>query len=152
MVRITADCPLIDPEIIDSAVALFRGRDVDYASNVLPGRRTYPRGLDVEVVSRVALARVARSTNEPRHRSHVTLYIREEPEQFSVASLEQEKDLSHDRWTVDELPDLEFVRDVYRSLGDRNAFGWHEVKDLVAGRPDLLLVNRNVRQKALHEL
>jgi spore coat polysaccharide biosynthesis protein SpsF len=152
VVRITADCPLIDPEIIDDVVLLFTETRPDYASNVLIGRRRFPRGLDTEVVSMGTLKRVDRLVEDMTCRSHVTLYIREHVDAFVTASLEQNEDLSDWRWTVDEHEDLLFVRAIYDAFKDTPAFGWNDVRNLVHRREDLKLINESVRQKALDEV
>ncbi len=114
IVRLTADNPLQDPRVIDETVALFGRTDASYASNVHP--RTYPRGLDVEVISRAALDAAWREATDPFDREHVTPYIWKQPERFSQVNLAAAQDRSSWRWTVDEVEDLAFVRAVYDRL------------------------------------
>ncbi len=145
VVRITADCPLIDAELIDDViVALLRHRP-DYAANVL--RRTYPRGLDVEIATRAALERACREATEPYQRVHVTPYFYQHPERFQLQSVTGNEDLSGHRWTVDSAEDLELVRTIYRRLGGDDAFSWRDVLQLVQREPALATLNQNVRQK-----
>lgn len=116
VVRITSDCPLIEPEIIDRTVSEFLERQpgVDYASNIFP-RRTFPKGLDVEVMRRDVLERAWREDDNPAWREHVTQYIQHNPALFCIHSVTQETDISHIRLTVDTLEDLIFVREVLTS-------------------------------------
>jgi spore coat polysaccharide biosynthesis protein SpsF len=149
VVRVTADCPLIDPEVSDRVIRVFLTRRPDYASNFI--ERTYPRGLDTEVVAWPVLARVWREAASADQRVHVTSYITENPDRFHVASVTCETDHSDHRWTVDTQRDLEFMRAVYARLADKDRFGWGEVLALLAREPYLGELNRHVRQKALVE-
>ena len=153
VVRITADCPLIDPELIDRVVeAMFATEPrPDYASTAL--QRTLPRGLDVEAFTAVALDHAWSEAREPYQRSHVTPYLYEHPERFALlpvaaAAPPCAADL---RWTVDTSEDLELVRALYRRFGDEDTFGWREALTAVAEEPRLAEINRGVRQKALQE-
>jgi spore coat polysaccharide biosynthesis protein SpsF (cytidylyltransferase family) len=114
VVRITADCPLIDPNVSGEIVTRFDRGDLDYATNLLV--TTYPDGFDTEVASYGALEHIWNIATLPSDREHVITYIRTNPEQFKVWNLSREPDLSHIRWTVDEPDDLEFVRAVFANL------------------------------------
>lgn len=153
VVRITSDCPLIDPGVIDRVVRAYLDWRPDYASNVY--RRTYPRGLDTEVVSRDALGRAWREASEPYQRVHVTPYLYQHPEYFRLLSVtagpEAAGDAGHMRWTVDTAEDLALIREVYRRFGNEDTFAWTDLLDLFARDPSLAELNRAVRQKALHE-
>jgi len=149
VVRVTSDCPLIDPEITDMTIAAFLEARPDYASNVQV--RTYPRGLDTEVISVEALAKAWRQARKRYEREHVTPYIYEHPEEFRLLSVSGEGDYSAHRWTVDTPEDLEFVRAVYGGLGRDGEFSWRDVLGLLAREPALVELNRAVRQKAVHE-
>jgi glutamate-1-semialdehyde aminotransferase/spore coat polysaccharide biosynthesis protein SpsF (cytidylyltransferase family) len=135
VVRITADCPLIDAAVIDRVVERFHGGDCDYASNVL--HYTYPDGLDTEVFSMSALAEAWREAKKPSEREHVTPYLRWGA--FRVINVESEIPLpgGHQRWTVDHREDLEFVRGVYAAFQGRADFRYHEVLELLKERPEL---------------
>lgn len=139
LVRITADCPLMDPAVIDKVVAA-KTADVDYATNVI--RYTYPDGLDVEVFSFDSLARAWKEATDPVHREHVTPYIRTTGK-FRVTNVECEVDWSKKdyRWTVDEPADLTFVRAVFERLGKDRMFGMEEVTKLLEREPSLLNTN-----------
>ena len=149
IVRITADCPLIDPEVSDHVVEEFLRIGPDYASNTL--QRTYPRGLDTEVVTFDALERAWKASSEPYQRVHVTPYVYQHPEQFNLLSITAGGDFGHQRWTLDTAEDLEFLRAVYAKLGDRHDFAWRDVLQLMEREPGLMEINREVAQKALHE-
>lgn len=114
VVRLTADCPLADPEVIDEAVRLALNSRAAYTSNC--ERRTYPQGLDVEVVTADALFTAAAEADDPYEREHVTPFIRRRAERFPQAHLTQPQDRSALRWTVDTPQDLAFVRRVYDAL------------------------------------
>jgi spore coat polysaccharide biosynthesis protein SpsF len=147
IVRITSDCPLIDPEVTDKTVTAFLHAKPDYASNVLT--RTYPRGLDTEVFSFDALGHAWQHARKPYEREHVTPYIVENPTTFKLLSVTGDADHSDHRWTVDTEQDLDFVQAVYSRLPA--VFSWKDVLDLIEREPILEDLNRSVRQKALHE-
>jgi len=149
VVRITSDCPVIDPEVTDATVHAFLDRHADYASNVLV--RTYPRGLDTEVMTVQALERAWRESTKPYEREHVTPYIYENPQEFKLHGIENDTDCSGHRWTVDTPEDLQLLRAIYERFGGRDDFGWREVLKLVESDPSLAEINRNVVQKAVHE-
>jgi spore coat polysaccharide biosynthesis protein SpsF len=136
-VRVTADCPLIDPRVVDQVVRLHGGDEsAVYASNVEP--RTFPLGLDTEVVSRAALLRASEEARDPSDREHVTLVIRRSPDRYPRLNLVHEPDLSELRWTVDRQDDLEFVRLVVERLGERrHEAGLEEVLAVVRREPSL---------------
>ena len=138
VVRITADCPLIDPSVIDKVLARFARGDCDYACNII--RYTYPDGLDTEVFSFAALERAWREAGKPSEREHVTPYLR--TDKFRTANVESETPVSPDkyRWTVDHPADLEFVRKVYAAFSHDGDFGFEEVFDLLKERPDLATI------------
>lgn len=146
VVRITADCPLIEPEIIDRVVGEYISLqpDVQYVTNTLT--RTYPRGLDVEVMSFTALKKAWQEDRNPAWREHVTQYIRHHPEKFKACNVANETDYSHMRWTVDTIDDLTFVRRIYNSFNN-DTFYWQEVLQLLEKYPEWLEINRNVQQK-----
>ncbi len=149
VVRITSDCPLIDAAVIDRVIRDFVDHlpDIDYASNVLPDR-TFPRGLDTEVISFSALERSWRDDTNPRWREHVTQYIHHHPDLFVIHCVKNPIDLSSFRWTVDTQEDLEFVKKIYEHFtGD--TFSWEDVLAVLKEHPELLEINRNVPQKVI---
>lgn len=148
VVRVTPDCPLLDPGVSGLVVAeyLRRKGSVDYVSNVHPP--TYPDGLDTEVFSRQGLERAWREAHLPVDREHVTTYIWRNPERFRLANVSHTEDLSTLRWTVDTAADLELVRAVYSHLSPTatRRFGMAEVLALLRQRPELQLLNAGQRR------
>lgn len=119
VVRLTADCPLADPAVIDATIARHQEAAADYTSNT-PAVRTFPHGLDTEVMRREALEAAWRGAEDPYEREHVTPFIYRRPERFGIASLSRAPSLAHLRWTVDLPEDLAFVREVYAQLYPAN--------------------------------
>src|SRR3989344_6061245 len=150
VVRITADCPLADPAIIDLVVKEHLESSADYTSNTL--KRDFPRGLDVEVFRVVVLEQAHREAKQPYAREHVTPYIYEHPEVFLLRSVEAPKALKRPdlRLTVDTKEDLELVRAIYGNLYEPGKiFGLQEVIALFHQYPDLKDINAAVKQKTL---
>ena len=114
LVRLTADCPLADPGVIDDCVRQRERLGVDYCSN--GRRRTYPHGLDVEAFTLEALLTAGREATDPYDREHVTPFIYRHPERFTLGELAQARDEGHLRWTVDTPEDFAFVERVYAAL------------------------------------
>ena len=147
VVRITSDCPLIEPRIIELVLAAFHRGGWDYVSNTVE-RQSYPRGLDVEVFSFQTLERAFNEDHDPAWREHVTPYIYRNPEQFRIHTVSHTEDHSQQRWTVDTPEDFELVRRIYEHFG-HNRFGWQEVLELLARHPHWLELNRQIQQKKL---
>ena len=140
IVRLTADCPLIDWNVIDGAIQLHLDRQADYTGNVI--ERTYPDGLDVEVMTAGALERAAREASDTYEREHVTPYLYRHPELFTAAHLRQKDDLSKLRWTVDDSADFAMVSAVYRALYRLNPeFVQADILKLLTARPDISSIN-----------
>ena len=144
VVRLTADCPFTDPEVVDGAVRLFLEGNAEYVSNVI--ERTFPDGLDVEVFSRATLEEAHANCSSPRMREHVTPYMKTgvyhgvESGNFKPAHYRAPADFSSLRWTLDELEDLEFFRATLPDL--MPGFTWLEVVALLNRHPELLAFNR----------
>ena len=141
VVRLTADCPLLDPQVSAFVLDRFLKGDVDYASNTLAP--TFPDGLDTEVFSFAALARAWRESVLMSEREHVTPYIWKNPSKFRLANIADDVDRSHLRWTVDEAQDLEFARAVYKHLyrDGEPLFGMAEVLTLLENKPEIKAMN-----------
>lgn len=148
VVRVTSDCPLIDPQVTDLTIRRFLAERPDYASNCLV--RTYPRGLDTEVMTMQALGQAWSEAGGEYQRAHVTPYIYEHPEKFRLLSVTNDKDYSQHRWTVDTPEDLGLMRAIYERLGWKGDFSWRDVLALFNDEPGLAALNRGVAQKALH--
>jgi len=149
IVRITSDCPLIEPEILDRVVNSFLVARPDYASNTM--LRVFPRGLDVEVMAMAALERAWREAAEGYQRAHVTPYFYQHPTIFRCLNVTDDENHGSYRWTVDTVEDLEFVRAIYSRLGPGDAFGWRDVLELLHQEPELARINCGVQQKSLEE-
>ena len=149
IVRITSDCPLIEPEIVDQVVQEFLERwpELDYATNTWP-QRTFPQGLDTEVMSRDALDRAWHEDRNPTWREHVTPYIYRNPDRFRIHNVLSQVDYSAMRWTVDTTEDLTFVRQIYDYF-DHDGFSWHEVLKALEEHPEWLEINRHIQQKVI---
>jgi len=150
IIRVTGDCPLLDPEVLDQVVNFFRENKVDYASNVNPP--TFPDGLDVEIFTYEALTRAWREAHLTSDREHVTPYLRNHPEIFSQANYRGTADLSALRLTVDEPEDLEIIRFIYESLyPPKRVFLLADVLQLIDQTPQLLEINRGITRNAGYE-
>jgi spore coat polysaccharide biosynthesis protein SpsF len=149
VVRLTGDCPLIDPHLVDLCVRAYLEADppVDLVVNRLPWDRSYPIGLDTEVFGRAALETAWREAREPHQREHVVPFLYEHLDRFTMIHLEADGDYGTFRWTVDAPEDLEAVRKIYGAFGGRDDFGWREVLDLMSRNPDLAGINRAVAHK-----
>ena len=145
VVRITADCPLLDPEVIDRVIASLTP-DLDYASNTHV--RSYPRGLDVEAMHADTLERIARMAMSLAAREHVTAFVMEAPQLFRTTQLRSEHDDADLRWTVDTPEDLEMVRGLYDALDlARRPQPYRKIVEAIRARPELATPNAHVTQK-----
>jgi glutamate-1-semialdehyde aminotransferase/spore coat polysaccharide biosynthesis protein SpsF (cytidylyltransferase family)/aryl-alcohol dehydrogenase-like predicted oxidoreductase len=134
-VRLTADCPLIDPQVIDRTIEAHLSSGADYTSNCeVP---TFPDGLDVEVMTAAALRRAAQEASTSSEREHVTLHFRQLPQGIRSEVLKNDRDLSEYRLTVDTHEDLVLVREIYKALGASSAFGLAEIMALLESEPTL---------------
>ena len=151
VVRLTADCPLLDPDVLDDTIAFHLAGKFDYTSNALDVL-TFPNGLDVEVMRFECLERAWREARLPSEREHVTPYFYNHPELFRLGSYCGERNFSHMRWTVDEPPDLDFVRRVYAALYPANPrFRMRDVLELVEREPSLAAINSQIRRNEGYE-
>ena len=150
VVRITADCPLIDPIVVDKVISeLHKSDNAQYSSNFYP-QRLFPRGLDAEALTMPTLMQVGVTATDSRHREHVTLMIYENVSKFKTVSVSNRLDHSHLRWTVDTDADLKLVRTIYQHFTDRGveSFGYPEVMQALTENWHWCQINREVRQKA----
>lgn len=150
IVRLTSDCPLIDPVIIDDVIKYYilNRNSIDYCSNTI--ERTYPRGLDVEVFSFVALEAAFHNAVLSRDIEHVTSYIYTNPNLFRVAGITNDIDLSQYRWTVDTIEDFELITNILGSLYPlNNEFLLKDVLNLLNGNTQWNNININIEQKKL---
>lgn len=141
IVRLTGDCPLIDPGLIDRLVELHVAGGYDHSCNTLTPR--WPDGLDAEVMRAEVLEAAWREAVLPSEREHVTRFIYTRPERFRLGSLVGDTDLSAERWTVDTPEDLALVRAVYAGLYPKNpAFGTEDILQFLAAHPEIAALNR----------
>ncbi|MBU2538881.1 MAG: aminotransferase class III-fold pyridoxal phosphate-dependent enzyme [Proteobacteria bacterium] len=141
VVRITGDCPLVDPGLVDECIQRFRFAKVDYFSNTNPP--TYPDGLDIEVFTFKALEKAAQETSNPFDREHVTPYLRESG-RFKTACMQHGVDLAALRWTVDEPADFVVIEKVFKHFHPRSDFTWNEVLTLQQQQPNIFSVNQHI--------
>ena len=146
VVRLTGDCPLCDPEIIDRVVAYHVEGGYDYTCNVL--EPTFPDGLDVEVMTRASLEAAWRESELPSQREHVTAFIQTQPARFRLGDVRNDADLSALRWTVDEPADFDLVERIYAALLPAKAdFGTRDILALLAAQPALRTLNQRPRDE-----
>ena len=141
VVRITGDCPLVDPELVDEVILRFKTAGVDYFNNISPP--TYPDGLDIEVCTFKALEQASRETNKPYDHEHVTPYVRESG-RFKTAAMQHSQDLSALRWTVDEPADFAVIEKVFQHFHPRTDFTWSDVLNLQLQQPEIFHINQHL--------
>jgi spore coat polysaccharide biosynthesis protein SpsF len=151
IVRVTSDCPLIDPDVIDLTIGAFLSAQprMDYVSNCRL-RQTYPRGLDTEVFSFTALQVAHEQAREAFEREHVTPFLWQQPNRFALANIDNDVDHSAHRWTVDTPEDFELIRLMLAALYPSNpGFNLQDCVDLLYRNPEWMKINRHIEQKKL---
>ena len=141
VIRVTGDCPLVDPDLVDEAIRNYKAAGVDYLSNTSPP--SYPDGLDTEVFSLAALERSAAEIDKPYYHEHVTPYLRESGK-FRQTTLQNAEDLSALRWTVDEPADFEVVSNVFAHFAPDIHFTWQQVLELQRSQPQIFDANQHL--------
>jgi len=142
IIRITADCPLIDPELISQMLSFYLKHNYDYvANNIKP---TYPDGLDCQIASFKALKVEWEKAQWKSEREHVMRYICNHPKKFKIFNYKNKINLSKYRWSVDEINDLKFVRKIYLSMRPRKIFSTNKVLQLIKKNPKLLEINKGI--------
>ncbi|HEX4917639.1 MAG TPA: aminotransferase class III-fold pyridoxal phosphate-dependent enzyme [Limnobacter sp.] len=145
IVRITGDCPLVDPNVVDACIQACVDNQADYVSNVAPP--TYPDGLDVEVFTRQSLNAAHTEALEPFDREHVTPHLRK-PRLFKTGNITHAKDCSGMRWTVDDPADLQVIQNVFEHFKPNLDFSWEQVLQLANKQPELFEANTNSHRNA----
>lgn len=141
VVRITGDCPLVDPALVDEVIRQFGTSNVDYFNNTSPP--TFPDGLDIEVFTLAALEKASQQTNEPFDHEHVTPYLRASGK-FKQAGMQHSEDLSGLRWTVDEPADYEVVSKIFEYFAPDIHFNWEKILQLQRSQPEIFKSNKNL--------
>ncbi len=141
LIRLTGDCPLIDPKLISQAIDKFISEKVDYLCNFMPP--SYPDGLDIEIFTKKALQETHKKCKSMIQREHVTPWIRTS-NKFRLFNLENKKDYSQMRWTVDQLEDLEVIRNIVEHFDGRSDFSWEQVLSLAESKPFLFNANKHI--------
>ncbi len=149
VVRVTSDCPLIDPGVADRAVNIFMNSNFDYVSNTI--RRTFPRGMDVEVFSYEALKTMQEKALNVHQREHVTPYIYENEDLFRIEQFESNSDNSRFRLTLDTKEDYSLLEKIFEINSDAENAGTNELVDLLMKNEDLSKMNSNIKQKSIFE-
>lgn len=142
-IRVTGDCPLIDPQLVSDVINKYKESNVDYISNAINPK--YPDGLDTEIFSAAALKRSFEEAEERYEREHVTPYIRESGK-FKCVSVEGEIDYSENRWTVDEPADFKLIEKIFEHFGKGNLFSWNDVLRFKNENPKVFLINEHIKR------
>lgn len=144
VMRITADCPFIDPRVSGAVLELITGDpDCDYADNITP--LSYPDGLDTEVVRRTTLERLGERCRDPEERAHVLVHVRRHPEGFRIRSVNSPVDYSAHRWTLDRPEDYRMLSAVAEQLSRRGLFGYHqEIIRILEEHPEIGKINAHL--------
>ena len=140
IVRITSDCPLIDPQIVDKVIERFFSGNYDYATNTLI--RTFPIGTDVEVFSFSALKRTWKSAQLPSEREHVTPHLRNKGN-FKTINVENDKNVSNLRLTVDRIEDFELIKEILNNISI-NPIHLEDILELFSRKPELIEINKHI--------
>ena len=141
IVRITADCPIIDPIIVDKVIEQFQSGGYDYAANII--FRTYPVGTDTEIFSFNSLERCWNEAKQPSEREHVTPFMRNKNSNFKIENIQNDQDLSHLRWTLDLKEDLILIREIVSKIKNRPILT-SDVLDLFSKEPRLISINEHL--------
>lgn len=154
IVRITADCPMMDPSLIDSLIQNFLDANVDFAANRLPPpwKRTYPIGLDIEIARFQALEKAWKEAESQFEREHVMPYLYDHPGRFKILLAHHEPNYGEKRWTVDTPLDLALVNKIFGYFSPRIDFSWMEVIELIKKYPDLENMNKGINAKNVVEV
>lgn len=145
VVRLTGDCPLADPELIDKLITFFLSGSYDYGCNCL--EPTYPDGLDAEIFRFSCLEYSWKEASLPSQREHVTPFIHQQPDRFRIGCMKSAVDLSDLRWTVDEPADFDLVTLIYEALYPVNPkFATKDILALLEKRPDLKTLNSAIKR------
>ena len=151
IVRLTGDCPLTDPIVIDQCIEFYLKGNYDYVSNTV--KPSFPDGLDVEIFKYSVLVKTWKSAILPSEKEHVTPFILKNPLQFKIGSFRQLKDYSDYRWTLDEPEDLELITQIFESLyPSKPNFTTEDIFQLLEKKPKLMNINNKfIRNQNFHK-
>ena len=141
IIRISSDCPLIDPEITDNVIEHFDSEKYDYVCNTQP--RTFPQGTETEVFSFTALHDAWKNSKLPSEREHVTAFFYNNPEQFRILNVKNDKDLSNLRWCIDREEDLDVLKDIVSKTKKRPILTKH-ILEIIKSEPEIFEKNRHI--------
>ncbi len=150
IVRVTSDCPLIDPQVIDKVIGFYLNHksDCDYVANVL--ERTYPRGMDTEVFSFQGLEEAFREAVDPPEREHVTPFFYRHPERYRLSNVAYHENQSQHRWTVDTIEDFLLIKNIIEELYPSNpTFTFEDVLRVLDRNPEWISINAGIEQKEI---
>jgi len=143
IIRITSDCPLIDPQVIEEVIELYLKEKADYATNTMP--ETFPDGLDTEIFSFKTLKIAWENAKLSSEREHVTPFVRKNPNIFKLVSLRSNINLNNKRWTIDEPKDFEFIKIIYKNLYPKDSlFGMKKILNFLKKHPEIEEINNNI--------
>lgn len=143
IVRITADCPLIDPGIVEAVIELYFKNNLDHVCNSHPP--TFPDGMDVEALSFKVLEECWQKAKTPEDREHVTTYIFKNQQKFKVANFSSNENFYDVRLALDEKEDFILIKKIYKELYKNNpSFGFKEIMELIKNKPELVKINQKV--------
>jgi len=145
IVRITGDCPLVDPAIVDEVISQTIEHSADYCSNV--GDRTFPRGYDVEVFTFEVLEKMYNEVTDPIEREYVTIHIRKNPNLYKIHNVSSK--FNHPEWRVcvDTSEDLELIKEIFKHYKNKKQISYNDVISLFEQYPDLPKINSHVQQR-----
>src|SRR6267143_4650164 len=142
IVRITSDCPLIDPEVIDKVISIYKNENFDYVNNFYNTEKAFTSGTDVEIFSFNALEKAWKNATKSSEREHVTPYIYKNPDQFSIGHIEFHDNMQNLHWSVDRLQDLEFVRALYNKI-QKKPILVEDILKVIKDNPSILEINKD---------
>lgn len=142
IIRITGDCPLIDPNIVKKMLDQYMKNNYDYLTNTFPP--TFPDGLDVEIFSFKTLEKMVHKAKLPSEKEHVTSYIRNHPDEFKIFNYQNTRNLSKFRWTLDQKQDIAFVRTIYKRMRPKVIFSMQNVMNIISKFPDITKINSEI--------